>query len=388
MTKARDLAGFASSSVTTTASDGLVLKGDGSSTDVVIKNGANATVATVADGTTTLAATANLTAGGSIAATANLTAGGSITATGASVGALAQGAIQVGNSSGVAAPLTIGSNAQLLQSNGTTAAWATISTGATEVVFPSDWASPTNTYSTSGTWSKGSLADNDYVWVYLLGGGGGGGTALSSNSYRSAGGGGGPAFLIYAKASILDGASYVIGAGAAGTSTTHNATVGSATTFTITESNGGTVFSTANSSTSLGANIGLPTGGAKDTISLTGLNDYVLNALTTDSINFTDTVPTGAYAYPFLSLGSQISTVPADFATHHIFAAGGGGGKSNQSSSGIAGNSSQFAGDGGDGSSTASATQGTYPGGGGGGTMQSLVGGGDGANGNMRVYHV
>ena len=115
MTKARDLAGFASSSVTTTASDGLVLKGDGTTTDVIIKNGANATVATVADGTTTLAATANLTAGGSI------------TATGASVGALAQGAIQVGNSSGVAAPLTIGSNTQLLQSNGTTAAWATVS---------------------------------------------------------------------------------------------------------------------------------------------------------------------------------------------------------------------------------------------------------------------
>ena len=52
MTKARDLAGFASSSVTTTASDGLVLKGDGSTTDVIIKNGANATVASVADGTT------------------------------------------------------------------------------------------------------------------------------------------------------------------------------------------------------------------------------------------------------------------------------------------------------------------------------------------------
>ena len=103
MTKARDLAGFASSSVTTTASDGLVLKGDGSSTDVVIKNGANATVATVADGTTNLAVV------------------------GAVTGALAQGAIQVGNSSGVAAPLTIGSNAQLLQSNGTTAAWATVS---------------------------------------------------------------------------------------------------------------------------------------------------------------------------------------------------------------------------------------------------------------------
>ena len=77
MTKARDLAGFASSSVTTTASDGLVLKGDGSSTDVVIKNGANATVASVADGTV------------------NITAAGSITATGASVGALARGSIQL-----------------------------------------------------------------------------------------------------------------------------------------------------------------------------------------------------------------------------------------------------------------------------------------------------
>ena len=51
MTRARDLAGFASSSATTTASDGLVLKGDGSSTDVVIKNDADAVVFTVPTGT-------------------------------------------------------------------------------------------------------------------------------------------------------------------------------------------------------------------------------------------------------------------------------------------------------------------------------------------------
>jgi len=287
-------------------------------------------------------------------------------------------------------PETLGAAGQALKINaGATAyEWGNIETGGFNVVFPTDWASPNNTYATSGTWSKGSLADNDYVWVYLLGGGGGGGSALSSNGYRSAGGGGGPAFLIYAKASILDGAAYVIGAGAAGTSTTHNATAGSATTFTLTESNGGTVFSSANASTQLYANVGLPTGGSKDTISLTGLNDYVMFALTTDTANFTHTVPTGAYVYPFLSLGSQISTAPASFATHHIFSAGGGGGKSNQSSSGIPGNTSEFAGNGGDGSSTASATQGTYPGGGGGGTMQGLTGGGAGANGNMRVYHV
>ncbi len=112
MTKARDRAGFASSSVTTTASDGLVLKGDGSSTDVVIKNGANATVATVADGTTTLAATANLTAGGSI------------TATGASVGALARGSIQVGNSSGVAAALAKGTSGYVLTAGANDLSWA------------------------------------------------------------------------------------------------------------------------------------------------------------------------------------------------------------------------------------------------------------------------
>jgi len=282
-----------------------------------------------------------------------------------------------------------GTAGQLLQSGGATGspAWATVSSGF-DVVFPSNWASPTNTYSSSGTWSKGSLSDDAYVWVYLLAGGGGGGTASSGNSYRSAGGAGGAAFLIYATAGVLDGAAYVIGAGAAGTSSTHNATVGSATTFTLTESNGGTVFSSANASTHLPANIGLPTGGAKDTISLTGLSDYVVFASTTDSANFTHVLPTGAYVYPFLSVGSQISTTPSVFATHHIFAAGGGGGRSNQSSSGISGNTSEFAGNGGNGSATASATLGTYPGGGGGGTMQGLTGGGAGAAGNMRVYHV
>ena len=74
-------------------------------------------MATVADGTTTLAATANLTAGGSI------------TATGASVGALARGSIQVGNSSGVAAPLAKGGAATVLTSDGTDIAWAAAAGG-------------------------------------------------------------------------------------------------------------------------------------------------------------------------------------------------------------------------------------------------------------------
>lgn len=96
MTKARDLAGFASSAVTTTAADGLVLKGDGSTTDVIIKNGANATVAKIADGSTDLSKV------------------------------LARGAIDVGNSSGVSAPLAIGTNGYFLKSNGSDAAWGEV----------------------------------------------------------------------------------------------------------------------------------------------------------------------------------------------------------------------------------------------------------------------
>lgn len=99
MTKARDLAGFASSSVTTTASDGLVLKGDGSTTDVIIKNGANATVASIPDGSTNLSVTGSVT------------------------GALARGAIQVGDSSGVSSALTAGGASTVLTSDGTDLSW-------------------------------------------------------------------------------------------------------------------------------------------------------------------------------------------------------------------------------------------------------------------------
>jgi hypothetical protein len=142
----------------------LVLKGDGSSTDVVIKNGANATVATVADGTTTLAATANLTAGGSI------------TATGASVGALARGSIQVGNSSGVAAPLTKGAEGTVLTAGANDLSWVAASGGG-EQEFTATGAitagqpvgiTPTGTISTS-TANQSSLLDGGSSTTTQLG---------------------------------------------------------------------------------------------------------------------------------------------------------------------------------------------------------------------------
>jgi hypothetical protein len=364
MTKARDLAGFASSSVTTTASDGLVLKGDGSSTDVVIKNGANATVATVADGTTTLAATANLTAGGSI------------TATGASVGALAQGAIQVGNSSGVAAPLTIGSSAQLLQSNGTTAAWATISTGVDAVVFP-NLASPNNTYTSSGTWSKGSLSDDAYVWIYLVGGGAGGKGDNDGGSIFAQGGYGGQAKLIYGKAKFFDGGTFVIGAGNAGNFS--NNTSRNNSTFTLSSSNGGAVFTTTNASNNTVFSI---VDGATVTQSTT-----LIEASPAPSISFLfGNPPTGwsgeVTGSPYVWSGGEGGE--DSNGQNGIF--GGGTGAGQKIGNNRQGGGSLYAGAGG--TRAAQGTDGTYPGGGGGGSTTVGNVGGDGANGNMRVYHV
>ena len=58
-----------------------------------------------------------------------MTAGGAITATGASVGALARGAIQTGNASGVAAPLTKGAEGTVLTAGANDLSWVAASAG-------------------------------------------------------------------------------------------------------------------------------------------------------------------------------------------------------------------------------------------------------------------
>ena len=336
MTKARDLAGFASSSVTTTASDGLVLKGDGSSTDVVIKNGANATVATVADGTTNLAVV------------------------GAVTGALAQGAIQVGNSSGVAAPLTIGSSAQLLQSNGTTAAWATVSSDPAAVVFPSNWASPTNTYTSSGTWSKGSLDDDDYVWFFLLSSGEGGAEITPGD--------GGAVRLIYAKAGVLNGAAYVIGAAVTGTSNNQEPIAQNHSTLTLASGQGGRVFTT---NTRISSDSDFQNPNLVISSPISGVGGTYLNGSPAESYKFsTEPLPSG---YQLFFRGAWSNTQ----GNNTIF-----GGASGQRTNYSYVNTSLLSGNGG----TTSSKDGIAPGGGG-GTSGSGVGG-TGAAGNVRVYHV
>ncbi len=367
MTKARDLAGFASSSVTTTASDGLVLKGDGTTTDVIIKNGANATVASVADGTV------------------NIAAAGSITATGASVGALARGSIQVGNSSGVAAALAKGAAGTFLTSNGTDLSYAAINTSDPAVIFP-NWASPTTTYTTSGTWSKGSLDDDDYVWLYLIGGGGGGSTYYNSQNQNASGGHGGYALLLYGKAGLLNGGAYVIGAGVAGQAGTGGSPNGTNSTFTLTSANGSLVFTTTNGDAALFKNAraarvvdsNLPTIAVDVASNLT----FTLGA---EPEGWTNSVS----GCPYHWNNGQGGEYAVGY--NSIFAAAGGGGAYNNASR--VGGGSLYGGQGG--ALTSSGENGSVPGGGGGGSTTynassnpASGSGGTGANGNMRQYNV
>ena len=297
------------------------------------------------------------------------------TPTNADLGKLAyQDAIAVGT----------GTAGQVLQSGGATGSptWATVSSGL-EVIFPSDWASPTNTYNSSGTWSKGSLSDDAYVWIYLLGSGQGGGNgSVSGASNRSNGGAGGQAVQIYGKAGVLDGAAYVVGASRAGTTNSHHPSASNATTFTLTAANGGgTVFSTSTQSGRF-----VTTGGAKETINLASFDDAVGVANSNGAFSFTLTLPSGvigSFSNAGLNIGeSNLSSRPY----YTLFSGGGGGGRSS-SGTGV-GNNSIFAGNGGDGSTNSSTVQGVFPGGGGAGSVNGLNGGGAGAAGNVRVYHV
>lgn len=314
-----------------------------------------------------------------------------ITASGTEINQLdniTRGSLIYGNASGVTSRLAAGAASTVLTSDGTDISWAAGGGGGGETItFPSDWASPTNTYSTSGTWSKGSLADDDYVWIYLLGGGGGGGHATSSVN-ASRGGNGGNAFLIYGKAGVLNGGAYVIGAAKAG-ETAINGSAGNASTFTLTALNGGTVYTTASADSAStwesGEANALVLGAVSDVIDLASFDDYTVIGLTIPSFSFVDlALPTGVL-FRFGSPGKTNVVAPDE--GHTIFGGGGGG---SSGSGKAAGNTSEFSGAGGAASTTTSATNGIYPGGGGGG---SLLGGGSsaggiGAAGNMRVYHV
>ena len=245
------------------------------------------------------------------------------------------------------------------------------------MVYPSDWTSPTNNYTSSATWSKGSLSDDDYVWFYLVGGGGGGG----SNPTQTHGGAGGKCIMLYGKAGVFDGAAYVIGAETAGNLNDFNSSVGTNTTITLSSANGSTVFTTVASNDGPGNYFFSVSNANFDNIPLSeSSSDLKVIATESDPMAWTDGgLPTG-YTYKYTS---KVRTWDDPATVNTIFSGGGGGAfYQNEKVAGL----SQLAGNAG--ATGTTGANGIAPGGGGGGSKSSSIRGGTGAQGALRVYHV
>ena len=255
--------------------------------------------------------------------------------------------------------------------NQTTFSTVFAATSNEKVVFPSDWNSPDSNYTSSGTWSKGSLSDDDYVWFYLVAGGGGG-----RQHHTFAGGGvGGNALLLYGKASTFDSKQYVVGTGDPGLTTGQTGGIGGI------------------SSIALGGVIGTLTTDLATALNLSGYSESAVSYQTANNfvISHNGTFPSGVTTLFDAPQDSYIE--PAEKSS--VFG-GGGGGNMWHVGAGKQNGISTYAGDGGPnppGTShsspgTANGGDGVAPGGGGGATKAPSGRGGHGADGSVRVYHV
>ncbi len=253
-----------------------------------------------------------------------------------------------------------------------------------QVVFP-DWASPNSTYLTSGTWSKGSLADTDYVWIYMVGGGSGGG---KGGSGYVQGGDGGTALLMYGQAQYFDGGTYAVGAGnGVGSATGTNVAAGDST-FTLSSANGSAYYTTKYYTP------------ARDLFSLveskkiTNTATQISTQLSAHSVFIFPTDGAGNLTYPAIpseATGSEtvwgndrIAGGLHTPARNSVFGGGGGGGA--YASVSKAQGRSLYAGAG---AAYNSGNDGAVPGGGGaGGDAADGSQSGSGGNGSIRVYHV
>jgi hypothetical protein len=308
--------------------------------------------------------------------------------------------------------------------NSTTDIWAQANTSGSgggaspdQVVWP-DWTSPNSTYTSSGTWSKGSLGDTDYVWIYMVNGGQGG--SITNSPGYVQGGRGGQALLLYGQAQYFDGGTYVVGTGGAKGNNSDGIVgpgMGGKSTFTLSSSNGSTLYQadyaySVSVSLSGAPDLHILVDGSQTTQTATQISAQFSptsvftfpQTITTESDGYTAPVPiyptipsvqvrptdfagpTGSFPIEWGNIQAERGYM--DLAGNSVFGGGGGGGKHAGSgyTNAIHGGKSLYAGAGAD---YNTGNDGAVPGGGGGGG-DNLNGSvtGNGGNGNIRVYHV
>ena len=244
-----------------------------------------------------------------------------------------------------------------------------------------NWNSHTEEITTSSTWTKpAALSDDAWVIAYGVGGGGAGGhtfankTGFSSIQKARAGAGGG-AMIIALKASTLNGASFTIGSGGIGSTSSQGPAGGNTTITTI--GTGSTIYTAAGGEGGIAANSGASTGGGGQIIWWTRPGENDISASW-------DVTGGGSGA------GADTSFTPAT----EQFAGGASQGMTGNAGAGAFGVST-YAGDGVAASTTnVDGVNGGFPGGGGGATHVNFGGSttttvvtGDGANGSIRLYY-
>jgi hypothetical protein len=243
----------------------------------------------------------------------------------------------------------------------TLATYMNTKVGTAAAILPSNWASPDETFTSSATYTKhSSLADDDYIWFYVVSGGGGSGThEVNANA-----GYGGGAMLIYGKAGDFDQSVMVIGAGGAG-STTQARTTGGTSSLTLRANIGARAFSALTD--------------GPHSFNASTVGTYVAGAVA-DPYNFTVPLPVTvsgvAYTSGGFGGGSQNGVANLLF----------GGAAAGERTSGTTGanGTSLFGGAAG----ASEAANGAVPGGAGACDHDEPGQGGAGGAGNIRVYHV
>ena len=397
----------AGTTITLDSAGDIILDADGA--DVIFKDGGTA-IGTITNASSDLVIKSNVQdkdillkgddgASEITALTLDMSEAGAATFNSTVTRALTRGSIDVGNSSGVSAPLAKGSAGTFLTSDGTDLSFAAVSAGYDQVTFPSDWTSPDETFNSSGTYTKPSgVADDDYIWIYLIGGGGPGCSSGRANGSRAGntagyvgGSAGGGATLLYGKAKFFTGGAMVVGAAypfsaiPSGTTFYYDSNIaGNPSTFTLTSSNGSVAYSTNNGGSPSTDNVNsrvIQVDGAGSVS-----DDYLHSQVASPTIFSLDTATTAvaaanAFEMPNLSSGNGVSTTQQT----SVFAGGNAGARPYNFGAlpTILQGTSILAGAGG----ILNGTDGQFPGGAG----RSVTGtgvGGDGAAGQIRIYHV